>query len=164
MTFTTPDLCDEFGAEVRIAQPGFRDFGGVQRFWGVIETVRVQDDNALVREVLSGEGRGRVLVVDGGGSLRCALLGGQLANLAHRNGWSGVVVNGCIRDSDEIGALPLGVKALERSPRRGGKTGAGDRSVAVSFAGISLRPGDYLYADEDGLIVAERDLLGRDSP
>jgi regulator of ribonuclease activity A len=159
VAFTTPDLCDAFAAEVQVAEPGFRDFGGIHRFWGMIETVRVQDDNALVREMLSGEGQGRVLVVDGGGSLRCALVGGQLATLAHRNGWSGVVVNGCVRDSEEIAGLPLGVKALERSPRRSDKTGAGERSVAVSFAGINLRPGAYLYADEDGLIVAERDLL-----
>ncbi len=159
MAFTTPDLCDEFGAEVQVADPVFQDFGGARRFAGVIETVRVQDDNALVREVLTGEGQGRVLVVDGGASLRCALLGGRLAALARTNGWSGVIVNGCIRDRSEIAATAIGVKALQVSPRRSGKTGAGERSVPLHFAGVTLRSGAYLYADEDGLIVAERDLL-----
>lgn len=159
MDFTTPDLCDQFGAEVQVAEPLFRDFGGVRRFAGAIETVRVQDDNVLVREVLSGEGRDRVLVVDGGGSLRCALLGGQLATLAQTNGWTGVVVNGCVRDCPELAATPIGVKALHTSPRRSGKTGAGQQNIPLQFAGVTLRPGSYLYADEDGLIVAERDLL-----
>ena len=161
MDFTTPDLCDQFGAEVQVAEPLFRDFGGVRRFAGAIETVRVQDDNVLVREVLSGEGRGRVLVVDGGGSLRCALLGGQLATLAQTNGWTGVVVNGCVRDCSELAATAIGVKALHTSPRRSGKTGVGQRNLPLQFAGVTLRPGSYLYADEDGLIVAERDLLKR---
>jgi regulator of ribonuclease activity A len=159
VVFTTPDLCDEFGAEVQVADPVFRDFGGVRRFAGLIETVRVQDDNALVREVLTGEGRGRVLVIDGGASLRCALFGGRLADLALTNGWSGVVVNGCIRDCIEIAATAIGVKALQTSPRRSGKTGAGERGVPLHFAGVGLQPGAYLYADEDGLIVAQRDLL-----
>jgi regulator of ribonuclease activity A len=159
VTFTTPDLCDEFGAEVQVAEPVFRDLGGVRRFAGPIETVRVQDDNALVRDVLRGAGEGRVLVVDGGASMRCALLGGRLALLAHTNGWSGVVVNGCIRDCSEIATTAIGVKALQTSPRRSGKTGAGERGVLLQFAGVSLRPGAYIYADEDGLIVAERDLL-----
>jgi regulator of ribonuclease activity A len=159
--FTTPDLCDQFGAEVQVAEPLFRDFGGVRRFAGAIETVRVQDDNVLVREVLSGEGRDRVLVVDGGGSLRCALLGGQLATLAQTNGWTGVVVNGCVRDCPELAATAIGVKALHTSPRRSEKTGAGQQNIPLQFAGVTLRPGSYLYADEDGLIVAERDLLKR---
>jgi regulator of ribonuclease activity A len=159
VAFTTPDLCDEYGAEVQVADPVFRDFGGVRRFAGVIETLRVHDDNALVHDVLAAEGRGRVLVVDGGGSLRCALFGGRLAALAQINGWSGVVVNGCVRDCPEIAATAIGVKALQLSPRRSGKTGAGERSVALNFAGVTLRPGGYLYADEDGVIVAERDLL-----
>ena len=159
MDFTTADLCDQFEAEVQVAEPLFRDFGGVRRFAGAIETVRVQDDNVLVREVLSGEGRDRVLVVDGGGSLRCALLGGQLATLAQTNGWTGVVVNGCVRDCPELAATAIGVKALHTSPRRSGKTGAGQQNTPLHFAGVTLRPGSYLYADEDGLIVAERDLL-----
>jgi regulator of ribonuclease activity A len=159
VAFTTPDLCDEFGPELQVADPVFRDFGGIRRFAGVVETVRVEDDNALVREVLTEEGRGRVLVVDGRGSLRCALFGGRLAALAHTNGWNGVVVNGCVRDCSEISATRIGVKALAPSPRRSGKTGAGERSTPLRFAGISVRPGGYLYADEDGIIVAERDLL-----
>jgi regulator of ribonuclease activity A len=159
MAFTTPDLCDEFGQEVQVAEPVFRDFGGMRRFAGLIETVGVKDDNALVRETLTGAGQGRVLVIDSGASLRCAVLGGNLAKLALTNGWSGVIVNGCIRDCSEVGAMAIGVKALHTSPRRSGKTGAGQRGVPLRFAGVSFRPGAYLYADEDGLIVAERDLL-----
>jgi regulator of ribonuclease activity A len=159
VVFTTPDLCDEFGDEVQVAEPVFRDFGGVRRFAGLIETLRVQDDNALVRKTLREAGQGRVLVIDGGASLRCALLGGNLAKLAWANGWSGVIVNGCIRDCSEIAATAIGVKALHTSPRRSAKTGAGQRDVSLRFAGVSFRPGAYLYSDEDGLIVAERDLL-----
>lgn len=161
MSFTTPDLCDAFGAEVQVADPLFRDFGGIRRFAGVIDTVGVEDDNALVREALTGDGTGRVLVVDGGGSLRCALLGGQLASLAQTNGWTGVILNGCVRDCSEIAASSIGVKALQPAPRQSGKTGAGRRNVPLRFAGVTFRPGGYLYADEDGIIVSERDLLKR---
>ena len=100
-----------------------------------------------------------MLVVDGGGSVRCALLGDKLARMAHEHGWSGIVVNGGVRDSAELASVPLGVKALHAVPRRSGKEGVGDRDVPVSFAGISCGPGEYLYADADGIVVAERDLL-----
>jgi regulator of ribonuclease activity A len=106
MPFATPELCDEFGAEVRVAEPLFRDFGGVERFAGPIATLRVFEDNALVRQALEMPGAGRVLVVDGGGSLRSALVGGNLAALAHENGWSGLVVYGCIPVSDTHLTLP----------------------------------------------------------
>jgi len=161
MTFATADLCDEFGAEVRVAVPGLRDWGGATRFAGPIETVRVLEDNALVRQVLESPGQGRVLVVDGGGSLRTALVGGNLAAVAHRNGWSGLVVHGCIRDAAEIAATPIGVKALDAVPRRSAKAGVGERGVPVTFAGITFSPRAHLYADSDGIVVAERDLLAR---
>jgi regulator of ribonuclease activity A len=161
MSFATADLCDEFGAEVRVAEPVFRDWGGVARFAGPIETVRVLEDNGLVRQELERPGRGRVLVVDGGGSLRAALVGGNLAALAQRNGWSGLVVHGCIRDTGEIAATPVGVKALSAVPRKSAKLGTGERRVPVTFAGVTFSPGAFLYADSDGLIVAERDLLAR---
>jgi len=157
--FTTADLCDEFGDDVRVAGPLFRDYGGSGNFFGQIETVRVFEDNVLVRGALEEEGRGRVLVVDGGGSTRCALLGDKLAAMARENGWAGVVVNGCIRDSAEVAKLPLGVKALHAVPRRSGKEGSGERGVTVEFAGISFSPGDYLYADADGIVVVGSDLL-----
>jgi regulator of ribonuclease activity A len=158
MPFATPDLCDEFGAEVRVAEPLFRDFGGVERFAGPIATLRVFEDNALVRQALEMPGEGRVLVVDGGGSLRSALVGGNLATLARENGWSGLVVYGCIRDAVEIASTPVGVKALHAVPRRSAKTGAGERGVPVAFAGVTFTPGAWLYADRDGIVVADRKL------
>ena len=157
--FTTADLCDEFDDLVRVAEPLFGDYGGRRSFLGEIETVRVFEDNVLVREALEEEGRGRVLVVDGGGSTRCALIGDRLVAMAHENGWAGVVVNGCIRDAAEVAEVPLGVKALHAIPRRSGKERAGERGVAVKFAGISFTPGEHLYADADGIVVAGRDLL-----
>jgi regulator of ribonuclease activity A len=158
MPFATPDLCDEFGAEVRVAEPLFRDWGGVERFAGPIATLRVFEDNALVRQALEMPGGGRVLVVDGGGSLRTALVGGNLAALAYQNGWSGVVVYGCVRDAAEIASTPVGVKALHAVPRRSARAGAGERGVPVAFAGVTFAPGAWLYADRDGIVVADRKL------
>ncbi|MEA2589205.1 MAG: regulator of ribonuclease [Actinomycetota bacterium] len=160
MEFTTADLCDAFPGLVQVAQPLFREYGGVAKFAGPIETLRVHEDNSLVRETLETPGRGRVLVVDGGGSLRCALVGGRLAGLAQSNGWSGVIVNGCVRDSVEIRQLRVGIRALNAVPMRGGKNGAGERGGTLSFAGVTFAPGRFIYADTDGLLVAERDLLG----
>lgn len=158
MGFTTADLCDEFGAEVRVVEPLFRDCGGVDRFAGPIATVRVFEDNALVRQTLETPGEGRVLVVDGGGSLRTALLGGNLAALAHRNGWSGVVVFGCVRDLAELAATPVGVKALQVVPRKSARDGTGELGGPVTFAGVTFVPGAWLYSDRDGLVVADRKL------
>jgi regulator of ribonuclease activity A len=159
MPFATANLCDEFGAEVRVAEPLFRDWGGSMAFTGAIETVRVFEDNALVRQVLESHGRGRVLVVDGGGSLRTALLGGNLAALAHRNEWAGLLIYGSVRDCDELRTVPIGVKALATVPRRSGKRGEGEQGVAVTFAGLTFTRGCHLYADRDGVIIADRDLL-----
>lgn len=157
MSFKTTDLSDAH-ADAQVAEPLLRHFGGRRRFHGPIETLRVFEDNALVRAVLEGPGAGRVLVVDGGGSLRCALVGDQLAALAARNGWAGVVVHGCVRDSADLAAIELGVLALATNPRRSVKGGAGERGAELRFAGITLRPGQHLYADEDGVLVAEREL------
>jgi regulator of ribonuclease activity A len=157
--FATADLCDEFGPQVRVAEPQFRDWGGAAGFTGPIETLRVFEDNALVRETLEMHGRGRVLVVDGGGSLRTALVGGNLAALAQRNGWTGIVVYGCIRDAAELAATPIGIKALQTIPRKCAKAGGGERGVPVTFAGVTFAPGAHLYADRDGIVVADRDLL-----
>jgi regulator of ribonuclease activity A len=158
--FTTANLCDAFPGLVQVAQPLFREYGGVEKFAGPIETLRVHEDNTLVRETLETLGRGRVLVVDGCGSLRCALVGGRLAGLAQSNGWSGVIVNGCIRDSVEIRQLRVGIRALNAVPMRSGKYGAGERGGTLSFAGVTFAPGRFVYADTDGVLVAERDLLG----
>lgn len=160
MDFTTADLCDDFAGMVRAAQPLFHEYGGIEKFAGPIETLRVRDDNTLVRQSLETPGRGRVLVVDGGGSLKCALVGGKLAGLAESNGWSGVIVNGCIRDLLEIRQLRVGIRALNAVPMRSGKNGEGERGGTLSFAGVTFAPGQFLYADTDGILVAERNLLG----
>ncbi|MGH7527966.1 MAG: ribonuclease E activity regulator RraA [Gemmatimonadales bacterium] len=159
LSFTTADLCDAFAAEVQVAEPLFRDFGAARSFAGAIETLRVFEDNALVRRVLEERGNGRVLVVDGGGSLRRALVGGRLAALAAAGGWIGIVVHGCIRDSAAIAGAAVGVKALGICPMPAAKTGAGERGVPLTFAGVTWRPGAFVYADWDGLVIAGRDLL-----
>jgi regulator of ribonuclease activity A len=157
--FTTADLCDAYPEVVQVAEPAFREYGGVAKFAGPIETLAVFEDNALVRQLLETEGRGRVLVIDGGGSLRCALVGGRLASLGHANGWSGVVINGCVRDASELSQVSIGIRALNTAPRRSGKEGAGKRGGTVTFAGVAFIPKAFLYADSDGLLVAERNLL-----
>jgi regulator of ribonuclease activity A len=140
-----------------VVDPIFRDYGGRRAFAGPIRTLKVFEDNVLVRDALSERGDGRVLVVDGGGSLRCALLGDQLAALGVENDWSGIVVFGCIRDSAAIATMDLGVKALATHPLKSVKKGAGDRDIPVTFGGVTFLPGSWLYADEDGIVVtAER--------
>ena len=158
MLISTADLCDAYSAEVRVAAPLLRDYGGSVVFKGPISTVRVFEDNVLVRAALEEPGAGRVLVVDGGGSLRCALVGDLLAALAQRNGWSGLIVHGCIRDVATVARLPIGVKALAANPLRSAKLGSGVRDEPVTFAGITFAPGEYLYADADGIVVAGRAL------
>lgn len=158
MIFKTADLCDEFGTSVQVAEPIFQDFGGIEAFSGQIATLKVFEDNVLVRQELELEGDGRVLVVDGGASTWCALTGDRLAQLAYDNGWSGLVINGCIRDSAEIAKIHIGLKALHTVPRKSRKEGKGERSIPVKFAGITFHPGHYLYADEDGLIVSPQAL------
>lgn len=159
MKFTTSDLCDAFPGAVRVAEPAFKDYGGAPGFAGSIDTLRVFEDNGLVAEVLGTAGRGRVLVLDGAGSIRTALVGGRLATLAHANGWAGLLVNGCVRDSVEIREVPIGVLALATSPRRSGKAGTGQQGGRVTFAGLTFSPGQYLYADEDGIVLADRSLI-----
>jgi regulator of ribonuclease activity A len=159
MSFTTPDLYDANENSVQVAEPLFRAYGGTARFSGIISTLKLHEDNSLVRTVLESPGNGRVLVIDGGGSLRCALVGDQLALLAIKNNWVGIIVNGCIRDSVEIAGMTIGIRALNTNPRKSVKKGAGDRDLVVSFAGVSFKPGDYVYADEDGIVVSPKALL-----
>lgn len=158
MSFATTDLLDAHPERARPLAPVFRDFGGKTTFRGVAVTVVAPEDNTLVRAALETEGRGRVLVVDGGGSLGCALLGGNLAALAAQNGWAGAIVFGCVRDVRELAAQPIGVKALAAFPRKSDKKGRGARDVAVTFAGQTIAPGDWVYADEDGVVVAATEL------
>lgn len=161
MTVKTADLCDRFSAthHLQIADPLFKQFGGEPGFWGRITTLKVFEDNELLRTVLAERGEGRVLVIDGGGSHRCALLGSDLAKLACDNGWRGLVLYGCIRDSVEISRLPIGIRALHTHPLKTHKHGSGERDILITFAGINYRSGHYLYADEDGIVVAEDGLL-----
>jgi regulator of ribonuclease activity A len=154
----TADLCDELGDAVRVLEPGLCSYGGVTDFAGPVTTLRVFEDNALVRAALEGPGAGRVLVVDGGGSMRSALVGGLLGRLAERNGWAGVVVWGAVRDAVELGACRVGIRARGTNPRRSAKAGAGERDVPVAVAGVTIAPGEWLAADADGLIVSSRPL------
>jgi regulator of ribonuclease activity A len=149
----TTDLSDAHPS-VQVAEPVLAHFGGRKRFSGQITTVLCLEDNSRVREAVGEAGEGRVLIVDGGGSLQCALLGDLLGEKAVANGWSGIVINGCARDTYRLGQLDLGVMALAPHPRRSEKRGHGDRDVPVRFAGVTFRPGDHAYADEDGLIVS----------
>jgi regulator of ribonuclease activity A len=160
MSFHTADLCDADEAGVRTTEPVFSIFGERLTFGGPIRTLRVFEDNSLVKEVLASAGDGAVLVVDGGASTRCALLGGNLAELAAANGWAGLIINGCVRDVHEINACDIGIRALATCPRKSEKRGQGEKDVELNFAGADFVPGEYVYCDRDGVIVAARDLLG----
>jgi regulator of ribonuclease activity A len=159
MSFKTADLCDDFSDVVQMAEPIFRDYGGTKTFHGAIVTVKIFEDNVLVRQMLETPGEGRVLVIDGGGSTRCALVGDMLAQLAADNGWAGIVVYGCIRDSADIAEIPIGLKAINTVPRKSWKKGEGDTNRTVNFAGVTFQPGHHLYADVDGILVAEQALI-----
>ena len=159
MSFTTADLHDQFGDKVQIAQPMFNDYGKKRKFCGPISTLKVHEDNTLVRSALEEVGGGRVLVVDGGGSLQCALVGDMLAKLGVDNGWQGIIVYGCIRDSAILAGMDIGVKALNTNPKKSLKKGVGDRDIPVEFANVEFRPGTYIYADEDGVLLANEKLF-----
>jgi regulator of ribonuclease activity A len=152
-TVPTADLCDEYEDALQSCDLQFRQFGGRALFSGPAVTVRCYEDNALLKAVLSEPGEGRVVVVDGGGSLHTALMGDLMAALAIESGWAGVIINGAIRDVAALRALDLGVKALGSNPRRSGATGAGERDVPVGFGGVVIRPGDRVTSDDDGIVV-----------
>ncbi|MBL0712659.1 MAG: ribonuclease E activity regulator RraA [Desulfosarcina sp.] len=155
----TADLCDAHADQLQITRPEFRSYGGQRSFGGRIHTVQVFKDNVLVRRQLEQTVTDAVLVIDGGGSLECALVGDILAGLAVQNGWQGIVVNGCIRDATAIAALPIGIRALNTHPLKSGKRGQGQENLPVTFAGVTFRPGEYLYADDDGMVVSGRRLI-----
>lgn len=155
----TTDLCDaNEGAladgSLRVLEPGLIALGGRAAFAGAAATLKVFEDNALIADAVRAPGEGRVLVVDAGGSRRCAVFGGNLAALAASNGWVGVIIYGCARDSDEINAADIGVRAIALHPRRPAKRGEGQRNVAVAFLGVTVRPGEWIYADADGVLVS----------
>lgn len=154
MSYATADLCDDYIDQLQVATPLFKSYGKNPRFMGPIATLKVFEDNQQVREMLASPGEGRVLVVDGGGSLRCALVGGNLGQLGVDNGWAGIVVNGCIRDAVEINEQAIGVKALNTNPTKSIKRGVGEENIVVRFADVTFTPGHYLYSDEDGICVS----------
>jgi regulator of ribonuclease activity A len=168
--FATCDLCDthknDSTGDFRVLAPAFRDFGQVKKFFGPVETVKCFEDNTLVKAAVDSPGTldtptgrvGKVLVVDGGGSLRRALLGGNLGAAAARNGWAGVVIDGCVRDTAELSGHAVGIRALAPVPLPTEKRNQGQANVAVQVQGVWVRPGDWLYADEDGIVVASRAL------
>ncbi|MBA3057698.1 MAG: ribonuclease E activity regulator RraA [Gammaproteobacteria bacterium] len=170
-TFATCDLCDAYKNDAsgafRVLPPVFRNYGAVRRFCGPVVTVKCFEDNSSVKAAVESVGYeetpvgrvGKVLVVDGGGSLRCALLGGNLAAGAARNGWAGVVIDGCVRDVSELAALDLGICALASMPLPTEKRGQGHHDVVLQIQGVWVRPGDWLYADEDGIVIAANRLI-----
>lgn len=158
IAFQTCDLCDSYKQETsgafRVLPPLFKHFGGRSSFAGPVFTVKCFEDNTLVKEAVDSAGEGRVLVVDGGASLRKALVGGNLAAAAARNGWAGVVVHGCVRDAAELRASDVGIAALGLIPMPTEKRGQGQSNVVLDIAGVRVQPGDWLYADEDGIVVS----------
>lgn len=163
MTFATTDLCDDNSqmldnGRLTVLAPVFRHYGQRIKFSGPATTLKVFEDNALVRSTLEGPGNGNVLVIDGGASMQRALVGGQLALLAQDNGWAGIVVDGCVRDCDEINACDIGVRALGAHPRRSARKGSGELGEPVVISGVAVNPGDWIYADADGILVARQKL------
>ncbi|MCH2191245.1 MAG: ribonuclease E activity regulator RraA [Gammaproteobacteria bacterium] len=155
---STPDLCDAYEEKVRVLEPIFNNYGGVKSFFGPAVTIKCYEDNSVVKKLVSTPGDGQIIVMDGGGSLRRAILGDMLAEKAAQNGWSGLVINGCIRDVDEIGQTNLGVKAINVHPMKTDKRGIGDLNVAVQMAGQTIKPGEWIYADNNGVIVSADEL------
>lgn len=155
--FATCDLCDAHknasDGSFRVLPPVFHDYGGVRKFCGPVATVKCHEDNTFVKAALDEAGQGRVLVIDGGASLRRALVGGNIGAAAAKHGWAGVVVDGCVRDSAELAACAVGIRALALMPLPTEKRNQGQRDVAVQIQGVWVRPGDWLYADEDGIVV-----------
>ena len=157
-SFATCDLCDaheeDASGAFRVLPPVFRDFGAAAKFSGKVATVRCLEDNSRIREAVNSPGEGRVLVVEGGGSVRRALVGGNLAAAAAKNGWAGILVDGAVRDAAELAAAGIAIKALALMPLRSVKRGEGQRDLAVEIQGVPVRPGDWLYADEDGVVIS----------
>lgn len=160
MTFYTADLCDRYSTRdnFQIAESIFKHYGNCHQFSGNISTLKVFEDNTLVRNTLEQCGIGRVLVIDGGGSKRCALLGRDLAELALANDWTGIIVYGSVRDAEHLTELPLGIMALNTHPMPSRKHGQGNADVMITFAGVNFKKDHYLYADLDGIIVTETKL------
>ncbi len=156
--FSTADLSD-LDKKVQVAQPIFKMYGKNQMFSGKIRTIKVFEDNSLVKELINEKVDGHVMVIDGGGSLNCALLGDNLAKIASQNGWAGFVINGCIRDSKIISGISLGIKALNTCPKKSKKNNEGALDTDITFAGVTFKKDMYLYSDDDGVVISENNLL-----
>lgn len=154
----TCDICDAHPEDVRVMEPLFASYGGRDAFHGSAATISCFEDNSRVRDAVNEPGEGRVLVIDGRASLRRSLVGGDLASKAALNGWSGLIVNGAVRDAHELEAADVGVFARALIPMKTIKRDQGERDRLVQIAGVAVRPGDYVYADRDGVIVANRAL------
>jgi regulator of ribonuclease activity A len=148
------DLADDYGTRIRVLQPLFREYGAITSFHGPVTTIRCREDNALLKATLSTPGEGRVMVVDGGGSLERALFGDNLGSILIKHGWAGVLINGAVRDVEFLKSMPLAVRALAICPTPPRKEGTGERDVIVSFAGVTISPGEWIYADENGIILS----------
>jgi len=155
---STPDLCDQYPELVRVVEPMLSNFGGREQFCGQITTIKCFEDNSLVKQLVGTSGKGRVIVVDAGGSLRRACLGDMLAEQAASNGWAGLIIYGCIRDVDQIRATDIGVQALGVHPMKTDKKGVGELNIPVTFGGVTFAPKDYVYADNNGIILSAQPL------
>ena len=158
MSFSTPDLSDE-NPEVKALSPILKNLGGKKVFWGKIETLQCPDDNSYIKELLNSEGSGKVLVVDASGISSVALLGDMIAEAGVKNNWSGIVINGYVRDIDVLGKLNLGIQALGAMPVRSEKKNQGQVGIDISFGGLTFCSGDYVYADNNGLLLSKKELI-----
>jgi regulator of ribonuclease activity A len=156
--FNTADLCDEY-SKIKIADPIFNLYGKKKKFMGKIRTVIAIEDNSYVKELVNTKVDGDVMVIEGKGSTKCALLGDNLAKIASENGWSGFVINGCIRDSEIISSISIGIKALNTMPKKSNKNNVGEFKKDLNFAGVLFQEGNFLYSDSDGIIISEEKLI-----
>ena len=152
------DLSDDYPDAVQTGESRFRDYGSLRRFHGRIDTIKCHEDNLLLKQTLATPGQGRVMVVDGGGSLRRALFGDKLGALLVENGWAGIIVNGCVRDSEELNQCDIGIRALATHPRRSVRKGLGEKDLVIDIAGVTVRPGNWVYADSDGILISQQPL------
>lgn len=158
MIISTPDLCDQYGDAVQVLEPLFRHYGQLRQFGGKVATVKCFEDNSKVGELLSADGDGRILVVDGGASSRRSLLGDRLVAKAQQNNWAGILIYGFLRDVEDIAEMPMAVMAMGSIPRKTDKRGEGRVNIPVRFAGVTISPGDYIYADASGIILAKESI------
>lgn len=153
-----PEICDQHANDIKILSPAFRTFGGKSTFYGEVVTLKAFEDNSKVRELVAQSGAGKVIIVDAGGSLQCAMLGDILAEKAAANGWQGIIINGCVRDVNALSQINLGVQALAAHPLKTDKRGVGDINVPVNIGGVDIKSGDFVYADGNGVVVSEQQL------